>query len=45
MVVPATYLVVPRGGPRGRFFPIKAAADLERSAGALREMLETSTLG
>jgi len=44
MFLPATYLVVPRSGPRGRFFPIKKPDDLERSRGALREMLETSVL-
>lgn len=27
--VPTSYLVTPRGGPRGRFFPIKTRADLE----------------
>jgi UTP--glucose-1-phosphate uridylyltransferase len=37
--IPATYLEVPRTGPRGRFFPIKAPADLEESRPALREML------
>lgn len=37
--VPTTYLVVPRHGPRGRFFPIKLPEDLERSRAALREML------
>jgi len=42
--VPATYLVVPRAGPRGRFFPIKTPEDLERSREALTEMLETSVL-
>lgn len=38
------YLVVPRSGPRGRFFPIKTPADLESSRPALREMLTTSLL-
>jgi len=42
MFVPSTFLVVPRAGPRGRFFPIKTPADLERSREALREMLATS---
>jgi UTP--glucose-1-phosphate uridylyltransferase len=42
--VPTTYLVVPRHGPRGRFFPIKVPEDLERSRGALREMLAASPL-
>ena len=37
--VPTTFLVVPRHGPRGRFFPIKVPEDLERSRDALREML------
>jgi UTP--glucose-1-phosphate uridylyltransferase len=27
--VPTSYLATPRGGPRGRFFPIKTRADLE----------------
>ncbi|HTO71582.1 MAG TPA: UTP--glucose-1-phosphate uridylyltransferase [Myxococcota bacterium] len=27
---PTTYVAVPRGGPRGRFFPIKTREDLER---------------
>jgi len=40
--VPTTFLVVPRGGPRGRFFPIKTPEDLEASRGALRELLATS---
>jgi UTP--glucose-1-phosphate uridylyltransferase len=40
--VPTTFLVVPRHGPRGRFFPIKVPADLERSHGALEEMLAGS---
>lgn len=42
--VPTTYLVVPRSGPRGRFFPIKTPADLEHSRTALREMLAASVL-
>lgn len=40
--VPTTYLVVPRHGPRGRFFPIKMPGDLERSRPLVREMLATS---
>ncbi|HXZ86389.1 MAG TPA: UTP--glucose-1-phosphate uridylyltransferase [Myxococcota bacterium] len=28
--VPTSYVAVPRGGPRGRFFPIKTREDLER---------------
>ena len=43
--VATTYLVVPRNGPRGRFFPIKTPDDLEQSRDALREMLATSVLG
>lgn len=39
-----TYLVVPRTGPRGRFFPIKTPDDLVRSQPALREMLASSPL-
>ena len=42
--VPTTYLVIPRSGPRGRFFPIKTPADLDRSRDALREMLTASVL-
>lgn len=42
--VPTTYLVVPRRGPRGRFFPIKVPADLERSRDDLRAMLAGSPL-
>jgi UTP--glucose-1-phosphate uridylyltransferase len=38
--VPATYLEVPRTGPRGRFFPIKTPDDLETSREPLREMLD-----
>jgi UTP--glucose-1-phosphate uridylyltransferase len=41
---PTTFLEVPRGGPRGRFFPIKEPEDLERSRPALREMLAASVL-
>jgi UTP--glucose-1-phosphate uridylyltransferase len=40
--LPTTYLVVPRSGPRGRFFPIKTPADLEESREHLRVMLATS---
>ena len=40
--VPTTYLVVPRSGPRGRFFPIKTPADLDQSRERLSEMLATS---
>jgi UTP--glucose-1-phosphate uridylyltransferase len=39
-----TYLVVPRSGPRGRFFPIKEPVDLEAARPALREMLSSSVL-
>jgi UTP--glucose-1-phosphate uridylyltransferase len=38
--VPTQFLVVPRTGPRGRFFPIKTPDDLARAAAGLREMLE-----
>ena len=44
LFVPTTCLVVPRSGPRGRFFPIKTPADLERSRDVLREMLAASVL-
>jgi UTP--glucose-1-phosphate uridylyltransferase len=40
--VPATFLVVPRSGPRGRFFPIKTPDDLERSRDRLQAMLAAS---
>jgi len=43
--VPTTFLVVPRDGPRGRFFPIKTPEDLGSSAAGLREMLSSSVLG
>jgi UTP--glucose-1-phosphate uridylyltransferase len=39
-----TFLEVPRSGPRGRFFPIKEPADLERSRAGLRELLGQSVL-
>ena len=45
MFVATTYLVVPRTGPRGRFFPIKVPADLERSRDELRRMLDSPVLG
>jgi len=43
--VPTTFLVVPRGGPRGRFFPIKTPADMAASRLGLRELLSASVLG
>jgi UTP--glucose-1-phosphate uridylyltransferase len=43
--LPTTYLVVPRSGPRGRFFPIKTPADLEESRERLREMLGAAVTG
>jgi UTP--glucose-1-phosphate uridylyltransferase len=42
--VPATFLEVPRSGPRGRFFPVKTPEDLEREREALRELVAASTL-
>ena len=42
--VPTTFLVVPRRGPRGRFFPIKVPLDLEREQDGLREMLAAMPL-
>jgi UTP--glucose-1-phosphate uridylyltransferase len=42
--VPTTYLEVPRRGPRGRFFPIKTPADLERAQDDLRELLAAPPL-
>ena len=39
-----TFLEVPRSGPRGRFFPIKEPADLERVREPLRAMLSASVL-
>lgn len=41
---PTTFLVVPRAGPRGRFFPIKEPADLERTGPQLEIMLARSPL-
>lgn len=43
--VPTTFLVVPRSGPRGRFFPIKTPDDLEAARAGLRELLSASVLG
>jgi len=40
--LPSTFLTVPRSGPHGRFFPVKAPADLESARLALREMLAMS---
>jgi UTP--glucose-1-phosphate uridylyltransferase len=42
--VPATFLEVPRSGPRGRFFPVKTPEDLERERESLRELVAASTL-
>ena len=42
--LPTTYLVVPRSGPHGRFFPIKTPEDLETSRAELGEMLAHSPL-
>ena len=42
--LPTTYLVVPRRGPRGRFFPIKTPDDLVRERDALRELLAASLI-
>lgn len=42
--VPTTFLDVPRSGPRGRFFPIKAPDDLVASQDRLRELLAASVL-
>jgi UTP--glucose-1-phosphate uridylyltransferase len=39
-----TFLEVPRSGAHGRFFPIKEPEDLERSRGALRELLSRTVL-
>jgi UTP--glucose-1-phosphate uridylyltransferase len=41
-VVPTTFLLVPRHGPRSRFVPVKTPEDLERSRPLLRELLATS---
>jgi UTP--glucose-1-phosphate uridylyltransferase len=43
--LPSTFLTVPRAGPHGRFFPVKAPEDLEAARPALREMLGTSVVG
>jgi len=40
--VPATFLEVPRIGPRGRFFPIKEPEGLPAAQAALRHMLAQS---
>ena len=42
--VPTTLLVVPRSGPRGRFYPIKTPEDLEAARPALRELLSQPPL-
>lgn len=42
--LPTTYLVVPRSGPRGRFFPVKTRNDLEAAREPLRELLAASPL-
>jgi len=42
--LPTTYLEVPRRGVRGRFFPIKTPADLERAQSDLRELLAASSI-
>lgn len=42
--VPTTYLVVPRRGPRGRFFPIKTPDDLVAAQDDLRELLAASPI-
>lgn len=40
--IPASFLEVPRTGPRGRFFPIKEPDDLVESRPTLHEMLSAS---
>ncbi len=42
--VPTQYLEVPRRGVRGRFFPIKTPADLERAQDDLRELVSASPI-
>jgi len=42
--LPTTFLQVPRSGPRGRFFPVKAQEDLPAAQPALREMLAASVV-
>ncbi len=42
--LPTTFVVVPRGGPEGRFLPVKAPVDLVRVEGDLRLLLRRSTL-
>jgi UTP--glucose-1-phosphate uridylyltransferase len=42
--LPTTYLVVPRRGPRGRFFPIKTPEDLADAQDDLRELLAASPI-
>jgi UTP--glucose-1-phosphate uridylyltransferase len=41
--VPANFLTVPRGGPSGRFLPVKTPEDLVRVEGDLRAVLRAST--
>ncbi len=42
--LPTTFLRVPRKGPRGRFFPVKVPADLDRCREDLQAMLAASVL-
>jgi UTP--glucose-1-phosphate uridylyltransferase len=42
--LPTTYLVVPRRGPRGRFFPIKTPEDLADAQDDLRELLAATPI-
>lgn len=42
--LPTTYLVVPRRGPRGRFFPIKTPEDLAEAQDDLHELLAASPI-
>jgi UTP--glucose-1-phosphate uridylyltransferase len=42
--LPTTYLVVPRRGQRGRFFPIKTPEDLAEAQDDLRELLAASPI-
>lgn len=44
-LVETRFVVVPRRGPHGRFFPIKAPDDLNASRDGLREMLAAFPLG
>lgn len=43
-LLPTLFLDVPRGGPRGRFFPVKEPEDLDAAREPLRQMLAAPVL-